>query len=535
MKLKKITALILTTALCMSVTACSQGEKQPETGSGLSSEVKKDEIVFASTKDIRDINPHLYLGEMASQNMVFESLVVNTPEGVQPALAETWDISEDGKEYTFHLRKDVSFSDGERFNAQAVQANFDALLANRERHGWLELAALIDKTEVLDEYTFKLILTSAYYPTLEELGLTRPFRFISPKSFKDGGTKDGVISYAGTGPWVLTEHKENQYALFTANENYWGEKSKVKTVRWKVMPDHQKILLALEKGEIDLLFGSDGDMIDMDSFKVLQEQGKYETLMSEPIASRAVLLNSNRTVTKDLKVRQALQYAVDKDAIANGILNGTESIADALLARTVPYCDIDLEARSYDVIKANALLDEAGWKQQSDGYRYKDGRKCEVTISYNSDNAQEKTISEYLQSDLKKVGIELHILGEEKQAYLDRQKTGEFDLQYSLSWGPPYDPATYLSSFRIPAHGDYQAQVGLERKEWLDGTIEQILLEPDADKRQEMYTQVLTYLHEECVYLPLTYSRTKAVHSSDLKGVTFNVSQYEIPFEKMYF
>ncbi len=535
MKFRRVIAAISVIALCVSSTACAQSDKQSAESSVSDSSVKKDEIVFASTKDIRDINPHLYLGEMAAQNMIFESLVVNTADGIKPALAETWEISEDGKEYIFHLRKDVSFSDGEKFDAQAVQANFDALLANRERHAWLEMVALIDKTEVVDDYTFKLFLTSAYYPTLQELGLTRPLRFISPKSFKDGGTKDGVASYIGTGPWVITEYKENQYAVFTANENYWGEKPKVKTVRWKVMPDHQTILLALEKGEIDLLFGSDGDMIDMNSFKVLQEQGKYKTLMSEPIASRAVLLNSNRAVTRDLKVRQALQYAVDKDVIANGILNGTESIADTLLAKTVPYCDIDLEVKKYDVAKANALLGEAGWKQESDGYRYKDGKRCEVTISYNSDNAQEKTISEYLQSDFKKVGIELKILGEEKQAYLDRQKTGEFDLQYSLSWGPPYDPATYISSFRIPAHGDYQAQVGLERKEWLDTTIRQILLETDENRRQEMYTEVLTYLHQECVYLPLTYSKTKAVYSTALQGVTFNVSQYEIPFEKMYY
>ncbi len=111
----------------------------------------------------------------------------------------------------------------------------------------------------------------------------------------------GVTSYAGTGPWVLTEHKENQYALFTANEDYWGERPKVKEVRWKVMPDHQTILLALEKGEIDLIFGADGDMIDIDSFKALEEQGKYQTEISNPIASRAILLNTNQTITGDSK------------------------------------------------------------------------------------------------------------------------------------------------------------------------------------------------------------------------------------------
>lgn len=534
MNFKKAVILLLTVVFCLSLAACQKKETQPTDNTSDSLDTKK-ELVFASTKDIRDINPHLYLGEMATQNMIFESLVINTPNGIEPALAQSWDISEDGKEYTFYLRQDVSFSDGEKFDAQAVKSNFDALLDNRERHTWLELVALIHSTEVVDEYTFKLSLTSPYYPTLTELGLTRPLRFISPNCFIDGGTKDGVSGYIGTGPWILTEHKENQYAVFTANENYWGEKPKITTIRWRVMPDHQTILLALEKGEIDLLFGSDGDMVDMNAFQVLQDAGKYITLMSSPVSSRAVLLNSNKGITMDLKVREALQYAVDKDGIANGILNGTESIADSLMARTVPYSDIDLEIRNYDPQKAALLLEEAGWMLEDDGYRYKENKKFEIMISYNSNNAQEKTISEYLQSDFKKIGVALNILGEEKQAFLDRQKTGEFDLQYSLSWGPPYDPATYLSSFRIPAHGDYQAQAGLSRKDWLDETIGKILLEQDEAKRQDMYTQVLTYLHEECVYLPLTYSRTKAVYSSRLKGVEFNVSQYEIPFEKMYF
>ncbi|WP_264629274.1 ABC transporter substrate-binding protein, partial [Candidatus Symbiopectobacterium sp. NZEC135] len=111
---------------------------------------------YASTKDIRDINPHLYSGEMAAQNMVFESLVVNTDNGVQPWLAERWVISPDGKTYTFHLRQGVSFSDGEPFNAPAVKLNIDAVLANYQRHAWLELVRQIERVEVIDDATVVL-------------------------------------------------------------------------------------------------------------------------------------------------------------------------------------------------------------------------------------------------------------------------------------------------------------------------------------------------------------------------------------------
>lgn len=152
----------------------------------------RSELVYASTKDIRDINPHLYGGEMAAQGMVFEPLVMNTKDGIKPWLAESWEISGDGKVYTFHLRKGVVFTDGFPFNAEAVKRNIDAIIANRVRHAWLDMINEIDRTEAVDEHTFRLTLKHPYYPTLIELGLLRPFRFISPRCFVDGQTKNGV-------------------------------------------------------------------------------------------------------------------------------------------------------------------------------------------------------------------------------------------------------------------------------------------------------------------------------------------------------
>ena len=257
-KLKKILAVSLSALICVSSVGCSSSSA----GSGTAD---KDQIVYACTKDIRDINPHLYGGEMSAQNMVFESLVKETENGIEPCLAESWEISDDGKEYTFHLRKDVKFTDGEPFNAEAVKLNMDAIVSNIERHSWLDMVNEIEENVVVDEFTFKLVLKHAYYPTLTELALVRPFRMISPKCFIDGETKNGVNGYAGTGPYVLSEHKENEYAIFDTNEDYWGEKPKVKSVKWTVMPDAQTILMALEKGEVDLLYGADGDQIDMDS------------------------------------------------------------------------------------------------------------------------------------------------------------------------------------------------------------------------------------------------------------------------------
>ncbi|RXJ98833.1 nickel ABC transporter, nickel/metallophore periplasmic binding protein [Arcobacter sp. CECT 8986] len=524
--MKSITKILTFCLILVFFSACQSKENS----------IKKDELIYASTKDIRDINPHLYSGEMAAQNMVFESLVINTNDGIKPNLAKSWKITNDGKTYIFKLREDVKFSDGLVFDANIVKKNFDAILENKARHAWLELVNQIKSTKVIDKFTFELNLKNAYYPTLTELAMTRPFRFISTNCFKNDKTKDGVKCYVGTGAWILKEHKKNDYALFVKNENYWKNKAKIEKIKWRVIPNHQSILLSLQKGEIDLIFGSDGDMINLDAFTMLEKSNKVKTELSNPIASRAILINTKREITKDLEVRKALEHAINKQAIIKGILNNKETVANTLFSKTTPYCNIDLPVKTFDISMSKKILDNDGWLlNKSTNIREKDGKQLVLKLYYNANNAQEKTISEYIQSNLKDIGIKLQIIGEEKQTFLDRQKSGDFDLQYSLSWGVPYDPQSFISSWRIPAHGDYQAQLGLERKAWLDKTIEDILIQTDDLKRAKLYKDIFSYIHKEDVYIPISYSRTKVVFNPKLKDVGFNLSQYEIPFEKMYF
>lgn len=495
-----------------------------------------NELDYASTKDILDINPHLYLGEMAAQNMVFEPLVIDTERGVQPCLAKSWDISPDGKHYRFYLRDNVYFTDGEKFDANAVKLNMQAILANKERHAWMGLINEIGEVNIIDNMTIELVLEHAYYPTLTELGVTRPFRFISPKSFIDGQTKNGVSRYSGTGPWVLTEHKKNQYARFEANPHYWGKKPALNAVVWQVIPDRQTMLFALQKGDIQMIFGADGDMTDMDSYQAITQNHQFVANMSDPIASRAVVINSHRPITHDIKVRQALEYAVDKEGIVSAVLNGYETLANTLMSPSAPYSNIDVQTYSFDPEKSRHLLDEAGWTLPvGQAIREKDGQLLTLVFSYDTSNAAEKEIAELIQDNFNDIGINLRLVGEEKQAYLDRQKRGDFDLQYSLSWGKPYDPASFVSSFRVPAHADYQAQLGLGDKAQIDQMIDELLITTDEQTRQNRYTQLFQRLANAAIYIPISYSRTKVIYSHQIDGVDFNVSQYEIPFEKMYF
>ena len=498
-----------------------------------STEGKKEELVFVNYRDIRDLNPHLYAGEMYAQEMLYETLVNITADGYEGCLAESWEISEDGKIYTFKIREGVKFSDGEVCDAYAIKANFDAIIENKERHTWLEMMNLLVGVSAPDEHTFVIELSEPYYPMLTELGVTRPFAMISPKAMKDGSTKDGVESYIGTGPYVLTEVVTDEYAIFEANENYWGKQPEIKKITVKVIPDNQTRILALEKGEIDLIFGK--NMIDADAVNKYINSEDFEVALSDPTSTRHIVLNTTNDILSDTTVRQALQHATNREAISQGIFYGLEAPADTLYSKTTPYCDIDLEPYAYDETVAAKMLEEAGWIMGTNGVRQKEGKELSLTLLYNSDSVTEKSIAEYLQSEYQKIGIRLAITGEEEQSYRDNMKAGHFDMVFNICWGTPYDPQSSLAAMRAPVYGDYAAQLGLHDKAEIDAAISEILVSTDEAKRQELYTFVLTRLHEDAVYIPLTYECNKAIYNADLEGVSFTQTQYEVPFSQMYF
>lgn len=540
---KKVQGLCMMALLAaLTLTACggngnsggsTEGSTDAAVSTGTSSNAAGEELVFVNYRDIRDLNPHLYAGEMYAQEMLYETLVTISETGYEPCLAESWDISSDGTEYTFKIREGVTFSDGEVCDAYAIKANFDAIIENKERHTWLEMMNLLESVEAPDANTFVIKLSEPYYPMLTELGVTRPFAMISPKAMKDGSTKDGVNEYIGTGAYVLTDFVTDEYAVFEANENYWGEQPQIKKITVKVIPDNQTRILAMEKGEIDLIFGK--NMIDADAIDAYSDNENFDVALSNPTSTRQIVINTSHEILKDIKVRQALQHLTNRQAISDGVFYGLEPVADTLFSRTTPYCEIDLKPYDYSLDTGKQMLEEAGWSEGSDGIREKDGQKLQLTLFYNSDSVTEKTICEYLQSEYRKAGIDLEIIGQEEQSYRDNMKAGNFDLTTNICWGTPYDPQSSLAAMRAPVYGDYAAQLGLEDKAEIDQAITDILVSTDEAKRQELYTFVLTRLHEDAVYIPLTYECNKALFRSDLKGVGFTQTQYEVPFTEMYF
>ena len=536
---KRFPALILGGILALGLlSGCGQKEAASSVSTAASEPAaavngSDQELVFVNYRDIRDLNPHLYAGEMYAQSILYDTLVSITEDGYEGCLAESWTISEDGKIYTFKIRDGVTFSDGTVCDANAILANFNAIIENKDRHTWLEMMNLLVGVSAPDDHTFVIELSEAYYPMLTELGCIRPFAMISPNCMINGSTKDGVSGYIGTGPYVLTDFETDQYAVFERNENYWGEKPEIERITVKVIPDNQTRIMALESGEIDLIFGK--NMLDADAISQYVDSDKFEVALSNPTSTRHIVLNTTNEILSDTAVRQALQHATNRTAISEGIFYGLEQPADTLYAATVPYCDVELTPYEYSTETASSMLDEAGWIMGSSGIREKGGKKLELDLLYNSDSVTEKTISEYLQSEYLKLGISLNIHGEEEQSYRDNMKAGNFDMVFNICWGMPYDPQSSLAAMRAPVYGDFAAQQGLADKKEIDQAITDILTTTDEEERQELYRFVLTRLHEDAVYIPLTFECNKALYTKNLQGVHFGTDQYDVPFSDMYF
>lgn len=490
---------------------------------------------FSWQLNVGPLNPHQYgANQMFAQSMVYEPLVKYQEDGsVAPWLAESWTVSDDGRTYTFKLRPNVTFSNGEPFDAAAVVKNFDTVLANAADHNWLGLVSALDRVEAVDELTVNIITKKPYYPILQELSLVRPVRFLAPAGFPaSGNTAEGIASPIGTGPWMLSESVLGQYDVFVRNETYWGDKPAFESVKVKVIADPNTRAIAFQTGEIDLIYGAEGQ-ITPDTFRMLSESG-FESGVSAPFESMALAFHSGKAPTNDLAVRQAVNHAIDKDAIVDNVFYGTQRRADTLFPTSIPYADIDLEPYAYDPAKAAQLLDAAGWAL-ADGQtvRSRDGVALDIELLYLAPDAVMKSVAEVVQADLAAIGIGIRLVAAEDAEFYGRRTEGNFEMIFNPTWGAPYDPHAFLSAMLVPVNGGYHALSGLPERDAVNAAITAALNSTDETDRQAQYDFVMRTLHDEALYAPISNLTAIGVVGPEVTGLTFGATSYDFPFEAL--
>lgn len=266
----------------------------------------------------------------------------------------------------------------------------------------------------------------------------------------------------------------------------------------------------------------------------LRDSG-FKTAISAPLATRTVAMNTDLAPTNELAVRQAINQAVDKDTIIAKVLHGQEPRADALFASNMPYADLGLKVLPYAPEQAKQTLEAAGWKiPAGKRIREKDGQPLSTELVFLGPSALQKNLAEIIQGELAKVGIDVKLRAEEDGALVQRQREGKFGMIFADTWGAPYDPHSFVSSMRYAGHADYMAQRGLPMKPAIDRKIAEVLGETDEGKRADDYREILTTLHDQAVYLPISHLTAISVSADNVDNVQFGSTLFDVPFEVMH-
>lgn len=439
------------------------------------------------------------------QRAVLDSLVFQETDGTfSPWLAKSWDVSPDSTEYTFILRDDVTFTDGEKFDAAAVKANFDRIVdpktASAQAASMLG-ADFYEGTEVVDDYTVKVTFTQPYAPFLQAAS-TPQLGFYSPAVLAKSADKlkaGGPDVTVGTGPFELTEYTPDQEIVYTRNDDYaWGphdaKAPKFETLRVEIQPEASVRTGVVTSGEADLasnippnLAKDLGDGITVDSIEY-------------PGLPYSLYLNEKYGVFADEKVRQAFARGIDIDAAVEEIYFGQFPRAWSILGSTTPGYDASLEdSWPFDQDAANALLDEAGWTaRDTDGIRMKDGKRLSVRwIAWTPVPDDRAALANAIQSDLKGIGFEVEREVLEPGAYNEQYEPKTFDL---TNWGfSGVDP----DLLRSHLHTDGFQNASQVSDPEIDALLEQAVATSDQGERNELYTQLQQWNATYTAIVPL--------------------------------
>jgi peptide/nickel transport system substrate-binding protein len=361
-------------------------------------------------------------------NSVMDPLVWQPESGVfEPGLATSWESSEDSTVFTFHLREDVIFHDGTPFNAEAVKVSFDRVADPELRALLVGLLGPYEGTEAVDEFTARVTFSEPYPLFLDSLSKTG-IRPVSPTAVEKFGPDFGQ-NIVGTGPFKLQSFSEESIVLERFDEYNWGPAflehegpAFLDTITYRIIPEDATRVTALETGEVQFIDFTPPQEVDR-----LSADGRFKVdLLYVPGLPQLLQLNVDKFPTSELAVRQAIQYAINHQAIVDVIWFGKTKPGHGVLSSATPgyWAGVE-EVYPYDPERARQILDEAGWTVGSDGVREKDGQRLELLYVTNTSQAP---TGEVIQAMLADVGIALTIEALSSQASLTKYQENQHHI-----------------------------------------------------------------------------------------------------------
>ncbi|MDQ7859841.1 MAG: glutathione ABC transporter substrate-binding protein [Armatimonadota bacterium] len=450
-------------------------------------------LIVGSGTDATTLDGHLYTDSPTATIMehMTETLYELSPEGrVQPRLALSHTVSPDGRTWTFRLRPNVRFHDGTTFDAAAAKFNLDRVLNPATRAPWRFLIDRVTEVTAVDSTTLRLVTNAPFAPLLAHLthsGLAMQ----SPTAIQRLGA-DYARQPVGTGPFRFREWVRGDRVVVTRFDDYWGEKALLDEVQFRVIPDDGARLAALEAGSLHVA-------VRVPPREIERLRAGRDPIVRIDTSLRTIFVafNVTRPPFSDRRLRQALNYAVNKRAIVQSALAGTARVSDAPIAPNVQgYSPVPVY--DWDTDRAASLLREAGYSRE---------RPLRAVFHHPTGRyIRDAEIAASIQGLARRVGIELELRTLEFGAYiaLTARPREQNDIQmYMLGWGTVTGDADY--GLYALFHSSQWPPVGFNRGFYKNDRVDQLLdrarVTVDQSQRNQMYAEAMRLIAEDAAWL----------------------------------
>ncbi|KPU44453.1 nickel-binding periplasmic protein precursor [Oxobacter pfennigii] len=528
--MKKLLVMLLSAVMIVSLAACSNGEKPSSSGTG---EPQKIHLNLPESWGFESFYPIITPENSSSGYGItyyltsfYDTLVDYDQNGkMVGSLAEEWSMNEDGTVYTFKLRQGVKFSDGTGLTSEDVVKSLLAVPVNLGQYngGYGKLSTIIAGVTATDEYTVELHLTQPYYSTLRDLCLPNPFAIVSGDQLNDDLTvKEGfAASTYGTGPYVYQGDGDGKTYSFARNPHYWGDAPDVDSFSIKVIPDNDAKVLALQNGELDFISGI--TKISSESYAQMNDRNGFGA-KADAKATQTYYMGYNLSspIFGDQAVREAVTTAIDRESAVNQIFGGLYEKADTFFAKSLPYCGAEQKVYRFDLDKAAALLDSAGYTDRDgDGIREINGIRMSADFAYQTDSVANDDMVVYICDQLRKIGIELTPKPAPMMDWFAMVTGGNYGVTLFKTQGGYYDPANVISNMDPSMSMDpIVMQIGA----YLPGgakLIHEINSSPDEGRIREIYNTILTTMADNCLTTPIYYTHQVVLYNDKVADYTF--------------